>query len=363
MASFETLKKGRIRASVYVNGIRDSKTWPTAKKARSWAQEREIELKKLEAVIDDTRTFKDLFSRYSDEVSSKKDGAHWEKIRLTMLMAKYSTFCALKLVKSKREDIEHWINSRLAQVKPSTVNRELNLISHTLTCARRWRWMSHNPMEDLKRPKNPPARFRRISEIEIQQLRLVLGYRDDITLNYKREFVCVAFLFAIETAMRAGEICSLTQSNIDVKNRVAHLSKTKNGDERDVPLSNSAIELINRLPKPLDENTPIFQLTPRSLSSTFRKYRLQTTIKDLTFHDSRHEATTRLADKLHVLELAAVTGHRNINELLTYYNKTARELALKINTQKDNNSEQEALDYSLVAKELMKEFTKLNTSR
>ena len=50
-------------------------------------------------------------------------------------------------------------------------------------------------------------------------------------------------------------------------------------------------------------------------------------ITDLTFHDTRHEATTRLAKKLHVLDLARVTGHSNINELMTYYNKDARELA------------------------------------
>jgi integrase len=47
----------------------------------------------------------------------------------------------------------------------------------------------------------------------------------------------------------------------------------------------------------------------------------------LTFHDARHEATTRLAGKLQVLDLARVTGHRDIKQLMTYYNKDARELA------------------------------------
>ncbi len=81
-------------------------------------------------VIDNTRTFKNLFTRYSNEISVKKDGAHWEQIRLKMFIEKYPALCALRLAKPKREDIEDWINLRLVKVKPSTVNRELNLISH-----------------------------------------------------------------------------------------------------------------------------------------------------------------------------------------------------------------------------------------
>ena len=173
MASFETLKNGRVRASVYASGIRDSKTLPTAKKAKSWAQERESELSKLEAVIDSTRTFKDLFTHYSNKISVKKNGAHWEQIRLKMLIEKYPTLCALKLVKTKREDIEDWVNLRLLKAKPSTVNRELNLISHTLTWARRWRWMSLNPIQGKASFDNGMVQFSSLSLIVFHSVELV----------------------------------------------------------------------------------------------------------------------------------------------------------------------------------------------
>jgi len=56
----------------------------------------------------------------------------------------------------------------------------------------------------------------------------------------------------------------------------------------------------------------------------------KTKIKDLTFHDTRHEAITRLAKKLDVLDLARMVGHRDIKQLLTYYNKSAKEIASQL---------------------------------
>ena len=50
-------------------------------------------------------------------------------------------------------------------------------------------------------------------------------------------------------------------------------------------------------------------------------------IVGLTFHDLRHEATTRLARKLDVLDLSRMTGHRDLKSLRRYYNPAAEEIA------------------------------------
>lgn len=329
MASFQTMKNGKVRAYVCINGKRDSNTFPNKQKAKSWARDREYELSKQADGIDDSTTLGDLLKRYAKEISPTKKGGHWEFIRLQKFQ-RDDDICNLKLVELKREHFEDWIAERLRHVKSSTVNRELNLISHCLTQARRWRLMAHEPLKDLKRPKNPPPRFRRISAHEIQQLCIVLGYREDIEIKLKRQFVAVAFLFAIETAMRAGEICMLTKLLINTDAAVAHLPDTKNSYPRDVPLSPKAIELLEKLPEPEHDDAPLFQLTAQTLDANFRKYSKQTAIEDLHFHDTRHEAITRLADKLDVLDLARVTGHRDIRQLLTYYNKSAEELARQL---------------------------------
>ena len=64
-----------------------------------------------------------------------------------------------------------------------------------------------------------------------------------------------------------------------------------------------------------------------TLSTLYKRAVDRTEIEDLTFHDTRHEAIARLADKLDVLDLARMVGHRDIKQLMTYYNKSAAELA------------------------------------
>jgi len=55
-------------------------------------------------------------------------------------------------------------------------------------------------------------------------------------------------------------------------------------------------------------------------------------INDLTFHDLRHEALSRLAERgdFSVLELAAVSGHKSLQVLKRYTHLQAEKLARKL---------------------------------
>lgn len=54
-------------------------------------------------------------------------------------------------------------------------------------------------------------------------------------------------------------------------------------------------------------------------------------LADAHFHDTRHEAASRLAEELsNVLELSAVTGHRDLRMLKRYYHPRAEDLARKL---------------------------------
>lgn len=318
----------RWKAQVCVNGIRKMKRHDTKAQAKSWAAQMEVELGSMVGGVSTSHTLGNVFERYAVEVSETKKGAHWEIVRLNMFL-RFSISNVL-LVDLRREHFEQYISERMGSVKSSSVNRELNLISNCLTQARRWRLMSHNPMDDLKRPKDPPHRDRLISNREIEQILIALNYDDGFPILQQQQRVAVAFLLAIETAMRAGEICSLTRPNIDFDKQTAYLPETKNGRPRTVPLSREAVRLLRKLePMPLEGS--IFNMESRTLSTLFARGIKKTTIEDLTFHDTRHEAITRLAKRLDVLDLARVSGHRDIKQLMTYYNKSAAELALQLN--------------------------------
>lgn len=306
-----------------VGGQRRSKTFDTKRLAQAWVAEM---VTKDTGVALLNSTLADLSARYQREVSEAKKGARWEMIRLEMYERDYPKLFARKLSSIQREDIEQLIDDRLKQVKPSTVNRDLNLIANLLTQARRWRMMTHNPMADIKRPKDPPPRDRRISQEEIDRLLVALDHVDGAQPKTQRQKVATAFLIALETAMRQGEICKVTWDDVHLDERYVFLPHTitKTGVQRNVPLSKEAVRLIGTLPKEKEE---MLGVSAGVVSTMFRKAVADSAIDNLTFHDSRHEATTRLAQKLPVLDLARVTGHRDIKQLMTYYNKDARELA------------------------------------
>jgi integrase len=108
---------------------------------------------------------------------------------------------------------------------------------------------------------------------------------------------------------------------------VAHLRETKNGTRRDVPLSKRALELLALLPA-AEAGRPIFAMSAASLDALFRKARERAGIDGATFHDTRHLAITRLAKKFpNVLDLARMTGHKDLRKLQIYYNETAEAMA------------------------------------
>jgi integrase len=155
----------------------------------------------------------------------------------------------------------------------------------------------------------PPHRDRLVTGEELERLALSAGA--DLTKATARAFH--AFLFACETAMRAGEITGLTWARVDIARSTAKLDMTKNGTARDVPLSNEAKRLLLALPK----SDPVFNLSARQLDALWRKLRDRAAVEGLTFHDSRHTAITQLAGRLQVLELARMVGHRDLKMLLT----------------------------------------------
>jgi integrase len=112
-----------------------------------------------------------------------------------------------------------------------------------------------------------------------------------------------------------------------VDGQVVHLPAeiVKNGIKRDVPLSKRATELLSLLPE-----DRLFDLASASLDALFRTAKERAGVEGLTFHDTRHEAITRLSKKLGVLELARAVGHRDLRMLQVYYNESAADIAQRL---------------------------------
>lgn len=322
MASIQRLG-AKWRAQVYVKGIRESDTFRTKQEAAAWALQREAELKG--AKLPD-KSFGDAMKRYGQEVAPSHAGEKWELVRLNSLMK--TAIAKRKLSGLTGADFAKWRDERGRDVKPATTAREMNLMRSVLEAARRdWQWIRENPMQDVRWPQTPKGRARGVAENEVRDLAMAFGVWNNLRADTATHRVGLAFLFAIETAMRSGEICALTWGNVFFGSQYVVLPKTKNGDSREVPLSKRAMDILRAIPK---EDGPVFGLDDALRDALWRKVRDTTPHREVHFHDSRSEAISRLSKKLDVLELARVIGHRDLKSLMIYYRASTAELAKRL---------------------------------
>jgi len=318
MASFHKLPSGLWRAQVARNGVRRSATRKTKAAAESWAAGVEAELIALSQGNLPRKTVRDALEKYSEEVSPKKKGERWEELRL----AKFGRepWADRWLANLTGADIAAWRDQRLREVTAGSVQRDMNLLKSVLSTARKeWHWLHADPLEGISGPGNNRARTRRVSWREVRMICRQLGYPGDT----KSAEVARIFLIALRTGMRAGEILSLTPADVDLVARVARLRDTKNGDDRDVPMTRMGAHLF--------VGWEGWTVAADSRDALFRKARDRAGIEGLHFHDARAEALTRLSRKVDPMTLAKISGHRDLKILLsTYYRETAAQIAQRL---------------------------------
>lgn len=313
----------RWRVQVAIKGQRDSATFSTKQEAAQWALQREAELSG--ARLPD-RTFGDAMTRYSREVAPLHQGARWEQVRLKALGT--HPIARRRLAGLARDDFAQWRDDRLGQVAPATVAREMTLLRSVLeACRRDWRWLNANPMQDVRWPKPPRSRRRRVTADEIERLTLAHGLGDALAVDTLTQRTGLAFLLGLETAMRASEMLGLQWADVDLKARFVRLPKTKNGDAREVPLTRRAVTILKVFPR---ADGPVIGLKDAQRDALFRKARDRAKLPDLHFHDARAEAIWRLSKKLDVLQLARAIGHRDPKSLLLYYDESAADMAKRL---------------------------------
>ena len=336
MATFRKLKTGKWYCEVNKknrdNGIliRKSRTGVTKGELRTWSDslERSISDGSYWHIDVTGKTFGDVLIRYRDEVSPTKRGFAKEIIRINFFLREFD-ICKIPLVSLNRSDFASWRDSRGRQVSNESVNRELSILSNALNISvDEWGWLKESPTKNLKRLKAGNHRERRISPEEIEQLLYVMNYDPNKAPSTVIERVAAAFLFAIDTGMRSGDICGLRWDDLDLDKRFATIEMDKNGKGRQVPLFDDSMRILRQI-KPCGFSK-CFGLSDSSRDAMWRKYRDKTTIRDLHWHDTKHEACYRLAQKIHVMDLARIVGTRDLKKLMIYYNPTAMEIIERV---------------------------------
>jgi len=328
-----TIQKRGIswRALVRRKGVTTSETFLTKAEAVAWAAKTEANIIDGKRGNIPSKTFGDLLQRYADEVSITKRGERWERLRIGAALR--DDIAKVNLRELDERHFAAWRDGRLKEVSSATVRRDWNLLSNACSVAvKEWKWLTANPMANVRKPKDAPPRDRIATQDEIDRLAYALSYDKEIAPQAVISRVGAAMLFAIETAMRAGEICNLRWADVQLERKFLKVTGGKTtAAVREVPLSTEAIRVLRQLEQvKREDDDRVFQLASSQIDSHFRKAKARTGIDDITFHDMRHTAVTRLAKKIDILPLAKMIGHRDLKMLMVYFSASAETLADKL---------------------------------
>jgi integrase len=312
-------QRGKWRAEVQRNGVRVSAVFEAKAAATAWAAREETAIMAVKHGAFPRRTLAEAIDRYVRDVSALKAGARFEELRLEALKRDFPALARKQLSTITTSDIAEWRDARLAVVTKGAVQRDINLLSHVFSKARdEWKWTGETPFKGLQAPGDNPPRDRLPTGGEVRRLLRWLGHQTGRLPQTKLEETGFAFLLSLRTAMRAGEVLQLGPAT--VRGSVAlvrHKMQYKTGKPRRVPLSRRAVALLRGFPG--------FTIDSRSLDTLFRKARDSLLIEDLHFHDARAAALTRFSRKVDVLELARISGHKDLRVLMEHYYRTSSE--------------------------------------
>jgi integrase len=294
-----------------------TRTFSTQADAKEWAtfQERQADRgelgpsrKELETV-----TLADLVTRYRNEVvPGKRDGVT-DTFALNLFL-KHS-ICKKTLAALSPVDFTSYRDERLKKISPASVRRHLTPIRHMFRHAQEvWKLpLPKNPLAGARVLNADKRRERRLREDELDRL-LEAGKKT------RNKLIIPIVRFALETAMRRGELLSLRWRDVDEQRATATLLETKNGYSRVIPLTDTALDILRSVaPEEKNEDSRVFPVRANALRLSWVRLTKRAKIDDLHFHDLRHEAISRFFEMgLSVPEVASISGHRDMRMLFRY---------------------------------------------
>ena len=312
---FEIAKKGYPRFA---------KTFDDLKLGKKWASkiEQEIENGQFEDLTKASKTtMRALLEKYRDEITVDKKGYREETAKINLLIRNditQHTITSLKahhLYKFKKES---------DKVRaPATTNKYLHLLQNVWNTAKKvWgiTMPPYNPFELVTMHKVDNARDRVLTTDEYSKL---LDSCSEGNMPVLRDIV----IFAYETGARQGEILKLKRSNVDFDKRLCTFLDTKNGEDRTIPLTDAAIEILKRH----RFGDTLFSLLARRLRKHFTIACRRAQIINFRFHDLRAcFCTNALLSGMTIPEVSVLSGHKDWKQLQRYTRIKPEDLGTKV---------------------------------
>ena len=208
-------------------------------------------------------------------------------------------------------DLERYKNTRKRTVAAATVNRELSCIRHMFTMAVQWGYLRDNKLQIVKKFREPPGRVRYLTDEEISRLL-------ECCADHLRPIVIIA----LNTGMRKGELLNLRWADVDIRNRVISLPRTKNNERRIIPMNDIVYITLREIGQQLDNQYVFSNGDGQSYGDIkvgFKAALRRAGITDFRFHDLRHTFASRLVMAgVDIRTVQVLMGHKDIRVTMRY---------------------------------------------
>ena len=313
-------RDGKYRGFVRLVGFQsESKTFDTRKEALAWAAEREKELQRRRLACPDL-LIDEVVAQYLKHVEPKRRMA--PSHRKHDIPSFRRRLNGLKLSDLFGTGLTDWILDQ-GDVSPGTRNWHVCRLYGVLRQAEihlkiqvPWDDMDacRRKMSDMGHLTTAGVRERRVSDAEIAAIKRHLCRQVSVRMADIIDF-------AVQSCMRVGEVCRLRWDDLNKIDRTILVRDRKHptrkyGNHQVVPLLCGSFETLTRQPVRGDL---IFPHDPTNISLKFRRAADAADVRDVVFHDLRHEGISRMFELgFQVQEVALVSGHTNWKTLARY---------------------------------------------
>ena len=301
------------------------KTFFLKEDATRWARDTEVKIEQglyQDLTLTKTTKLKDVLAQYRDRVSVNKKGYENERYKINKLIR--SDIADKTLSQLTPLVLFEYIEQQKKLYTASTINKSITIINLALKFADRFLGivLNKNPLKFIKRLKESNFIGQVIEPFEEA---LLLKHAEFSKLYWLK----TAIILGIDCGLRRGEILKLKAEDINFEENTAVLRDTKNGDTREIGLSQRAIQEIKKLPITIDG-----KLFPCKRVDTFTFYYNQLqrwSGIEKRFHDTRHTFASRKATQgWSITEIAAQGGWKQLQVLKRYTHIKAEYLAKKM---------------------------------
>lgn len=367
MASIVKLPSGNWRALIRKRGSKAlSETFSKKRDAEQWAKAQELKIDSIRrtgrAETPAGSTFPDFVNKYIEDVGSVKPFGKNKSACLRRLSKEFDGVLMSDMTELR---ISQFTDRRAKDknrdgdpISGVTISVDLSYISTILA------WAKHAKLYDVDAEASKKVRGglthrgfnTRSKEREREPTKEEL---EKIMAEYERRGsrqiipMIDIIRFALHSAMRQEEICSLQIKDLNKKEKTVIIRDRKHptekiGNDQVVPLLGEAWNLAERYTGDRKDGR-IFSFNHRSVSSSFTRVCKECGIEDLHFHDLRHAAIGMLFELgLTIEKVALVSGHKDWKMLQRYTHIKPEHVHASFDKRKDKDrrkNREELIDY------------------